>query len=506
MSRITSTEVILPQSLSTEARRQLTDSLYAVHQQIFDGVDRESFGRYVVESRAEHTWLLLHKNEEGELVGYFALHLFEKQLSGEPLAVFRAEAGSLRAYRGGNVNARFWLERLVRYVLKHPGRRVVYMGSLVHPSSYSLLARLCGELWPRREQETPPGLQAFMDALATEFGLEKVNPDWPLVRRVGWRTRESEMESDYWAHCDKPEVRYFLQANPGYGEGHGLVTVVPITLKNLRSIARSLLERRLSRAVERLMALVQRTRLGALMHSTQRVQQLRQVPFLAHLDEATLRGLAGRTERLVLPAGRYVFHAGSSCDELYLLERGAVYVLTGEAQGEKLVDELGIGAVFGEYALLTGARRSASIRTATDSTLVRIPRSALLPLLEKDGHLREAMWKMLAERRFDDLARGLDRYGHLGRKGRLGLLRHGEHRQLAPQELQTLEAGSQLFVLSGMVEFEIEGLMMTQRGFTLLEARQPLRVKARETTRLVILKQEVTRDDVEDATLHLAAA
>jgi CRP-like cAMP-binding protein len=503
MSRITSTDVILPHSLSAEARHQLIDSLYEVHRRIFDGVEREAFARYVVESKAEHTWLLLHKNEAGELVGYFALHIFEKQLGDEPLAVFRAEAGLLREYRGGNVTVRFWMEWVLRYVLKHPGRRVFYMGSLVHPSSYWLVAQHCGEVWPRRDLETPPELLAFMDTLATEFGLEKVHPDRPLVRKVGWRTRETEVEREYWAHCDKPEVRYFLEANPGYGEGHGLVAVVPITPKNLRSIARSLLTKWMRRPVEQLAARVQRTRLGARLSAPQVVQQLRRVPDFAHLDEATLLGLAGRAERLVLSAGQDVFHAGSACNELYVLERGAVYVLV---EGGKLVDELGSGAMFGEGALLTGDRRSASIRTATASTLVRIPRSALLPLLERDERLREGMWKTLAERRFDDLARGSERYGHLGRKERLSLLREGEHRELAPWKQHELEAGTQLFVLSGTVDVEHEGLVMTQRGSTFLEARQLLRLKARETTRLFLLKPEAARRDEDDSLLYLTAA
>ena len=42
MPRIASTEVILLKSLSPEERGELTDALYAVHQQIFDGVERES--------------------------------------------------------------------------------------------------------------------------------------------------------------------------------------------------------------------------------------------------------------------------------------------------------------------------------------------------------------------------------------------------------------------------------------------------------------------------------
>jgi hypothetical protein len=488
MSRVTHTEVIRPQTLSASERQQLTDRLYAVHQQIFDGVDRESFAQYVVGSKAEHTWLLLHKNAAGDTVGYFALHLFEKQLDGAPLAVFRAEAGSLRAYRGGNINARFWLERVVRYVMRHPGRRVFYMGALVHPSSYSLFARHCGEVWPRDGQETPPALLAFMTALASEFGLEQVDPDQPLVRRVGWSTRESDVESEYWKHCDKPEVRYFLASNPGYGQGQGLVTVVPLTLDNLLSIASSLLNHRLRRTLEKLTARMQRAWPRALTRSSRDVEQLRRVPFFAHLDDTTLRGLAGQVERHVMPAGQSVFQAGNACNGLYLIERGAVYVMAPTGTGETLVDELSSGAVFGEGALLTDDRRAASIRTATASVLIHLPRRALLPLLAKEGPLREGLWKIFSERRFDDLVRGREGYGHLGRKHRLDVFRHGEHRELAPLQWHGLEAGTQLFVHSGTLEFEHAGMVMSQRGALLMEVRQPLQVKVCEPTRLVLFK------------------
>lgn len=295
---------------------------------------------------------------------------------------------------------------------------------------------------------------------------------------------DSEQEREGWAPRDQPESLYFLETETRRARGHGLLTVAPLTLEAVLGVARSLLKRRLRRTVETLAARVLGTRLGARLCRSLVVQALHQVPLFAQLEEATLRGLAERAELLVLPAGREVFQAGSASDELYLLETGEVQVL---AQGGKLMDALGSGAVFGELALLTRERRTATVRTATPSTLIRLPRAALLPLLEGNDRLRERMWKTLAERRFDDVARGLEGYRHLGRARRLSLLRSGEHRELRPQEWQTLEAGTHLFVLSGAVDFEHAGLVVTQRDSTLLEVGQPLRVRAREATRLVLL-------------------
>lgn len=258
MPRIATTEIITPSTLSTEARRELTDALYAVHNQIFDGPERASFAKHVVDSEAEHTWIGVHKNEAGEIVGYLARHIYERQINGETVAVFRAQAGSLRAYRGSNINARFGLTLAMRYMMKHPGRKKVYMGLLVHPSSYTLFAKSCGEVWPRRDAQVPPELLAFMDELANEFGLERVDPANPLVRHMGWRTRETEAEREYWQRCDKPEARFFIEANPGYVEGHGLVTVVPATAANVLSLMRSVGERKLRQPVKAAVAVARK--------------------------------------------------------------------------------------------------------------------------------------------------------------------------------------------------------------------------------------------------------
>jgi hypothetical protein len=357
MSRIARSEVVVPKSLSPEERGKLTDALYEVHRQIFDGVERESFAKYVVESKAEHTWIQVHKNEAGEIVGYFALHVFEKELGGVPTSVLRAEAGSLRAYRGGNANARWGLTMGLRYLLRNPGRRAFYLGSLVHPSSYSLFAKYFGEVWPRREAVVPPELLAFMDELATGFGLEKVDLANPLVRHVGWRTRETEMEMEreYWLHCDKPAARFFVEANPGYVEGHGLVTVVPITMSNVLDMIRSMGQRKLRQPLEATMALVQRTSLG------------------------------------------------------------------------------------------------------------------------------------------------LDRYGHLGRKGRLAWVQRGEHRELAARETLSLEMGSHVFVLSGVLELEHAGVWMVSRGSMLLAVDRPMQVRTQEATRLVVLPRESAPESLKAA-------
>ena len=122
MSSPPSADVVDPKTLSQEERDRLADELYAVHTRIFAGVDRAAFGRYVVDSTAERTEIMRHRNSAGEVVGYLAMHVFDRQLNGRPTTVLRAEAGLLRDYRGGNANASFITRVALRELLRHPGR------------------------------------------------------------------------------------------------------------------------------------------------------------------------------------------------------------------------------------------------------------------------------------------------------------------------------------------------------------------------------------------------
>ncbi|WP_224368740.1 cyclic nucleotide-binding domain-containing protein [Hyalangium versicolor] len=487
MPRIVSTEIITLNELSDVKRRELADALFAIHQQVFDVSEKESFAKFVVESKAEHTWLQVHKNEAGEIVGYFALHVFERCLDGQPVAVFRAAAGSLRAYRGDSITMRFGLRRLLRYMLKNPGRKAYYLGALVHPSSYTLVAHHFGTIWPQRERETPPELLAFMNSLAGEFSLKRVNPEQPLVRHVGWRPRDTEVERDYWRNCDKPAARFFLEANPGYVEGHGLLTMVPLSLANVIHMVRAVAQRRLRQPLEAARRMARRLPGAARLRRASMVRQLQSTPLFARFDEQALESLAMSAEEFALPAGQFVFREGDSSDEMYLLARGAAYVLVESSAAETVVDEMGSGTMFGEIAMLAREHRSASIRTASASTLVRIPRSVLLPVMEAHARMRQMVWRTFARRRFDDLVRENPRYGSLDRQERLAWLQQGEHRELAAREALRVKEGTSLLVLTAPVEFEQEGLRMVTRGSMLVDVRQPLQVVARERAQLILL-------------------
>ena len=229
MTQLAAAETVIPAMLDTLARRTLEDELYGVHSRIFRGVDRDAFVAYVIDSKAEHTWIQLYRDRAGALGGYMAVHIYERVIDGRMTAIVRGEMGTLREHRGANLCAAFFAERVIRYLAAHPLRPLYLLASFVHPSSYVQLVRYHDDVWPREDAETPARIRGLMEELGDAFGLDRVDPANALVRKVGWQTIDARADRAYWERCDRPGAQFFRRENPGYAEGHGLLTLAPLT-------------------------------------------------------------------------------------------------------------------------------------------------------------------------------------------------------------------------------------------------------------------------------------
>lgn len=233
MSKVFRVEKIDPGKLTREERQTISKKLYAIHEAVFSGLDEEEFDHYVVNSPAQDTKLYVYRNKQGEIVGYFGVHRFEKSVKHNPLIVFRAEVGLLHGYRQSNANLSYWLLEATKFKLLHPNKRVYFLYVPVSPSFYAMVAKHTYQVYPKYNQAIPAHMQALMIQLAQQFGLEQVNEANPLVRRVGWVTKVMPHETEYWRCCSNPHIRFYIDTNPNFTKGCGLLTIIPLTFLNL---------------------------------------------------------------------------------------------------------------------------------------------------------------------------------------------------------------------------------------------------------------------------------
>jgi len=229
MQQLLKTTIYRPQLLSEAQREQLSAELYELHCQIFTGVSYDAFRRYVVCSPAWRTWLFVQVDAAGKKVGYFALHAFRKELDDRRYVIFRMEAGTLPEHRGRSLVKLHVIVAMASVWLQHLRWQCYFFASLIHPSSYVLAARFAPQLWPRRNQPIPNEKLTLMYALAEDFNLPHVRASHPLVRVVNWVTLEHQAASTP-RRPPNLDAAFFKETNPGYGQGHGLLTLAPAAL------------------------------------------------------------------------------------------------------------------------------------------------------------------------------------------------------------------------------------------------------------------------------------
>ena len=226
-------DVIDPSILTSEDKERFTDALYQLHLRIFDGVTRDQFVSYVIESPADWTRIRIYRNAENKWIGYCAVHRSEIRVFDRSRVIFRAEAGIMREYRGRSKTLWFGFSEAIKYRIWHPMCDLYYLGSFVHPSVLYMFSRYFGEYYPRADTRLPESIKAFMLELAKAFHIEPASDPNELVRKVGWITKEAREDRCFWQNHNHPVVKFYIKTNPGYVIGNGLLTLVPLTFSNI---------------------------------------------------------------------------------------------------------------------------------------------------------------------------------------------------------------------------------------------------------------------------------
>jgi len=216
------------QALPKAERAALAKRLFEVQQKVFRGTGYDDFCSQVIEPPADRSVVALLQTGSGALVGYCTAHIYRRRVGQRSVSVIWPQGGLLPSYRGGSSTFRFGLRQVLREKLSHPLRRVVFLGSLVHVSSYRLFSKYFPRVYPSVGRPMPPRLRHLALKLAAEITAPAVDPADPLVRNDGWVTIPAPDETTEIRPQDPPDIAFFKRRNPGYPRGHGLLVVVPI--------------------------------------------------------------------------------------------------------------------------------------------------------------------------------------------------------------------------------------------------------------------------------------
>lgn len=111
-----------------------------------------------------------------------------------------------------------------------------------------------------------------------------------------------------------------------------------------------------------------------------------------------LRRIAETLGRRVFAAGQTLVRAGEQGESLFILIEGLLDVEVEQERAWQRVATLEPGECFGEMSLLTGERRSATVRARSESVVYEIGKQPLEDIMRKRPELAEKLSRILAER------------------------------------------------------------------------------------------------------------
>jgi len=132
----------------------------------------------------------------------------------------------------------------------------------------------------------------------------------------------------------------------------------------------------------------------------ERMNALSQIPFFTPLKAKEREELAARIQSFFYGTGETIIRQGDEGDSLFFIQSGEVEVMIGDVHSgrPRRVALLGGGDFFGEMSLMTGERRSATIRTLTDSEFYVIEASSFREILTEHTEICTQIASILEER------------------------------------------------------------------------------------------------------------
>jgi CRP-like cAMP-binding protein len=119
---------------------------------------------------------------------------------------------------------------------------------------------------------------------------------------------------------------------------------------------------------------------------------------LPTLDRRLLAEVATRVVTRSYAAGALIVREGEVADRFFMILDGNVEVVTGAGDATRVLRRLGRGSYFGEIGLLSGARRSASVRAMGEVSVLELDGDSFRTMIDDCDLTSEELARVMRER------------------------------------------------------------------------------------------------------------
>jgi CRP/FNR family transcriptional regulator, cyclic AMP receptor protein len=124
------------------------------------------------------------------------------------------------------------------------------------------------------------------------------------------------------------------------------------------------------------------------------LEHFERIPLFSGVSKKGLRMIAAAADEITVAQGRDLVREGEHGRHLYVIVDGSAQVI----RGGRKVATLGPGDFFGELALISGAPRTATVTTETDTTVMVLDPRRFDVVMDEEPRVAKAVMATMADR------------------------------------------------------------------------------------------------------------
>jgi hypothetical protein len=204
----------------------------------FSGVDGDTFEGDL----ASKSHVVLLEDAAGSLRGFTTFHIGAAQVDAAPLiVVYSGDTIVDPEVWGSSVLPRAWIRAVYELRSAFPPGELYWLLLTSGFRTYRFLPVFWRRFSPRCNQETPPRSRRILDVLSRDRFGDRYDPAAGVVRLAKPQVLRPGLAEVPPGRAADPDVRFFLERNPGHGRGDELVSLTSLEPENLTPAGRRML-------------------------------------------------------------------------------------------------------------------------------------------------------------------------------------------------------------------------------------------------------------------------
>ncbi len=225
--------MLLPVSAVTPAQRE---TMFRLLERYYENVTRAGF----LADLAEKQWaIVLWDLRTGELCGFSTQMLMRVAVGGVSVrALFSGDTIVAREHWGDIALARIWGRLALSLIDRNVPEELYWFLISKGYKTYRFLPLFFHEFFPRYDASTPDWACRLIHGFGAHRYPQAYDPATGVIRAGSQKDRLRPGVADPTTQrLRDPNVRYFVQRNPGYGRGEELCCLAPLSRSNFTPAA-----------------------------------------------------------------------------------------------------------------------------------------------------------------------------------------------------------------------------------------------------------------------------